>query len=197
MPDVPTGRLRQFGALVARHEGIAFTLAYIALAAIGMIHLAAFYTEFRINVLEFADVSDLLLAPFRDPFVVLVSLLPIPVFAILIWLERTATRGWHRLRKSTPDPVKRARDERLSRTLWPIVFVLWLLAFNLRYVDSATDHIKAGGGKQVVATYTDGRSLAMAPDSTVTLLPGTARFAFFYRASRRELVIVQIGRAHV
>ena len=99
MPDVPTGRLRQFGALVARHEGIAFTLAYIALAAIGMIHLAAFYTEFRINVLEFADVSDLLLAPFRDPFVVLISLLPIPVFALstprrIASRPAAASRSW-------------------------------------------------------------------------------------------------------
>jgi formate hydrogenlyase subunit 3/multisubunit Na+/H+ antiporter MnhD subunit len=192
VPEAEPGRLRRVGGFVARHEGIAFTLGYLALATIGMLHLAAFYAEFRINVLQFAEVSDFLLAPVRDPFVVLVTILPLPVFALMNWLSRVSERGWHRLRKSRPDPARVARDRRLTGILSPIAFVLWVLAFNLRYVDMTTDGIKAGHGKQVEATLTDGRSLAEAPDSTVTLLPGTARFAFFYRVAQRDLVIVPI-----
>lgn len=192
MPEDGTGRFQRLGGFVARHEGIAFTLAYLALATIGMVHLAAFYAEFNINVLEFADVSDFLLAPVRDPFVVLVSILPLPTFATVNWLNRLVERGWHRLRRSKPDPARRARDQRLNRVLWPIAFALWVLAFNLRYVDMTTDRIKAGRGKQVEALDMDGLSLAMPPDSTVTLLPGTVRYAFFYRAGRNELVIVPI-----
>jgi hypothetical protein len=190
--EAKSGRVRQLGGFVARHEGIAFTLGYLALAAIGMVHLAAFYAEFRVNVLQFAEVSDFLLAPVRDPFVVLVTILPLPVFLILDWLERLTTRGWHRVRRTQPDPEKVARGQRRNRVLWPIAFGLWVLAFNLRYVDMTTDRIKAGGGKQVEAMLMDGRSLAEAPDSTVTLLPGTARYAFFYRAGARDLVIVPI-----
>ncbi|MEO6462107.1 MAG: hypothetical protein ABIP29_03440 [Candidatus Eisenbacteria bacterium] len=192
MPEGESDRLRRLGGFVARHEGIAFTLAYLGLATIGMVHLAAFYAEFRINVLEFADISDFLLAPLRDPFVVLVSILPLPVLASLSWLGRLGERGWHRLRRTEPDPRKKARDQRLNRILWPIAFVLWVLAFNLRYVDLTTDRIKAGHGKQVLAVDMDGKSLATPPDSTVTLLPGTARYAFFYRAGRDQLVIVPI-----
>ena len=192
MPEADSGRLRRVGGFVARHEGIAFTLAYLGLATIGMVHLAGFYAEFHVNVLEFADVSDFLLAPVRDPLVVLVSIAPLAVFAVLNALNRLAARGWHRLRNSRPDPAKVAREQRLNRILWPMAFVLWVLAFNLRYVDLTTDRIKAGRGKQVVAMDMEGKSLATPPDSTITLLPGTARYAFFYRAGRDQLVIVPI-----
>ena len=192
MPEAAAGRIRQLGGFVTRHEGIALTLGYLALATIGMVHLAAFYAEFRINVLEFADVSDLLLAPVRDPFVVLVSILPLPVFALLEGLGRLTSRGWHRLRRTRPDPEKVARGKRRSRVLWPIALALWVLAFNLRYVDMTVDRIKAGGGKQVEAVLMDGMSLAEAPDTMVTLLPGTARYAFFYRTGRRDVVIVPV-----
>ena len=192
MPEDEPGTFRQLGSFVARHEGIAFTLGYLVLATLGMVHLAAFYAEFRINVLEFADVSDFLLAPVRDPLVVLVSILPLPVLVVLELSGRLLDRGWRRLRRKTPDPAKLARDRRLSRMLWPVAFVLWVLAFNLRYVDVTTDRIREGHGKQVIARFADGRPLATPPDTTLTLLPGTTRYAFFYRTSRRELVVVPL-----
>ena len=195
MPEAsPPGRIRRLGDFVARHEGVALTVGYLLLATIGMVHLAAFFAEFRLNVLAFADVSDFLLAPVRDPLVVLVSILPVPVFLLGGKLSRATGAWWRRTRRTVPDPEREARDRRLNRILGPIAFVLWVLAFNLRYVDWATDRIKAGHGKQVVATMADGVPVAIAPDTTVTLLPGTARYAFFYRAGRRELVAVPIDQ---
>ena len=190
MPEGGENPLARWGALIARHEGIAFTLLYLALATIGIVHLASFYAEFRVGVLQFAEVSDFLLAPIRDPLVVLLTVLPVPVLALLNWMGRRFGATWNRVRKTPEDPVKRARAERQARILWPIALVLWMLAFNLTYVNWITDRIKAGKGRQVRAVLVDGRPVATAPDSTVTLLPGTTQFSFFYRVREREVVVV-------
>ena len=141
-------------------------------------------------MLQFAEVSDFLLAPIRDPLVVILTVLPVPVLALLSGAGRRLGATWNRLREIPPDPEKLAREARQSRALWPIALVLWILAFNLRYVDWTADRIKAGHGQRVRAMLVDGRPVAIAPDSTVTLLPGTTQFSFFYRMKQRQVVVV-------
>jgi hypothetical protein len=78
---------------LADHLGTAVTLSYLALVAIGMFHSVLDYRHFGINILDYAEASDFLLAPFRDPMVMVVTVLP----AVLAWaylrsVDRYSTR---------------------------------------------------------------------------------------------------------
>ena len=53
---------------------LSLTLSYVALVAIGIIFNSAYYLFFRINIIQYSDISDFLLAPFRDPFILIFTI---------------------------------------------------------------------------------------------------------------------------
>jgi len=58
------------------------TLGYLFLTALGMFHRALVFLMFRINVFDYAEPSDFLLAALRDPLIILVCIAPIPLLGI-------------------------------------------------------------------------------------------------------------------
>jgi hypothetical protein len=183
----PPGRIRRAGELIVRHEGLAITLAYLGLIALGMFHSALYFNEFGVNIVDFAEVSDFLLAPVRDPLVVLVSILPL----LIVWVYRRMTLAavdrWPRaLRFGGRD-----RSPRMA-WVWGFAALLWVVAFNMHYVNWLTDRIKAGEGTAVAAAFTDGSPVGGGTAAPLLLLRGTSKFAFFYRPVERQVVIVPI-----
>jgi hypothetical protein len=53
---------------------LSLSLSYIAMIAIGMIFNTLFYRCFHLNIIEYSDISDFLLAPFRDPFILVFTI---------------------------------------------------------------------------------------------------------------------------
>jgi hypothetical protein len=70
---------------------VTLSLSYIVLVAIGMTFDATYYAEFDINIVAFSDISDFLLSPFRDPFILIFVVgTSFFIFATLLfndWLE--------------------------------------------------------------------------------------------------------------
>ena len=62
------------------HLGILLTLSYLFLGALGMLHEALVFLMFRVNILDFAEPSDFLVAALRDPLIVVVSLVRMSCF---------------------------------------------------------------------------------------------------------------------
>lgn len=62
-----------------------------------MFHSVLGYRHFGINILDPAEASDFLLAPFRDPMVMIVTVLPaVLAWACLRFIERYSTRARER-----------------------------------------------------------------------------------------------------
>ena len=78
------------------HLGTAFTLGYLALIAVGMFHNVLLYLRFRINILDFAEPSDFLLAPFRDP---LVAVATVVLIVLVGWYLKASERIGERIRQ--------------------------------------------------------------------------------------------------
>ena len=64
------------------HPAIAGTLLYLQVNAVGVIYSWALFRNFGINVFDFAEANDFLLAAFREPFSLL-SAIGILAYAIL------------------------------------------------------------------------------------------------------------------
>lgn len=58
--------------------GLGLTLGYLFLTALGMFHRALVFLLFRINILDYAEPSDFLLAALRDPLITIACDVPIP-----------------------------------------------------------------------------------------------------------------------
>src|SRR5688572_27968666 len=131
----------------AEHLGTALTVGYLLLIAIGMFHSLIRYFRFGINIFEFAQPSDFLLATFRDPLVILATVAPILLsWAYLSLSYRLGKRTWDR-RRAAGRPIawwKFARFvpgsfERARAWIWGLTMFMWVLAVGFWYAKRSAD----------------------------------------------------------
>jgi hypothetical protein len=176
------------------HIGTGLTLAYLALIVVGIFHEGVLLSRFRINVLDYAEPSDFLLAPIRDPLVILATVVPIvaihyyirgvEIYSLRLRAKRVERglplRWWH------GDPVKTYKN-------WTALFSLilvWVVASGLHYERWAASRLREGHGTRVRVELTTGEVEGGAAASPVLLLGSTSRFFFLYRLTERQTVIV-------
>jgi hypothetical protein len=199
-PPSPYWRERLF----ADNAGLAVTLGYLVLTAVGMLHTAWVFLYFRINILDFAEPSDFLLAFLRDPVVSVMTVLP----AVLSWLY---IRGSQRFAKGLGKRSVRARAMSIrwirivgAQRYWRIVFwmrvvmvVLWAAAFQMHYSRVVALKIRSGEGKrvevQLVSPPPAGARAALAASEPPILLGATGQYVFLYSPERKATDIVPVG----
>jgi hypothetical protein len=181
--------------LWTEHLGTGLTLGYLALIVIGIFHEAVLLFRFRINVLDYAEPSDFLLAPIRDPLVILATL--VPIVAIYYYLRGAEIYG-QRLRakraaqglpprKWLGDPEKASKNR---VPLFTVTILIWVVASGLHYERWAADRLRKGLGTRVRVELTSGEVEGGTAASPVLLLGSTSRFFFLYRLADRQTVIV-------
>lgn len=176
--------------LLREHPGLLLTAGYLVLTIIGLLYELWFFFYFRINILEYVETSDFLLAALRTPLVILLSLLPVPLAWLLFRLNHWARQKY---------PRYGAFDSRLenglfgqsmagrlaSRSLFVLIYAAF---FTLLYAERVTDRIKAGHGREVRVELSSG-----APFPSRTLLLGTtSKFVFLYLPEAKRTHIVPI-----
>jgi hypothetical protein len=174
-PVTEPPKLREVGRKVAwiaarEHPTLVLTLTYLALTFVGLIHDLWFYRYFNINILDFSETSDFLLAAIRNPAAVLLSMLPI---AILM--------GFRRLRETAIRVFTRTR-------LYGLFVIVYAILFTQFYSAREAGRIKNGVGRRVTYIRNDG----IRTDEQPILLGTTARFLFFYHPSTKTTEIVPI-----
>ena len=178
--------------LETEHLALAITLAYLFLAAVGMLHRGFVFLHFRINLLDYAEPSDLLLAALRDPLIVLVCIAPIPLVALYF-------RGAARLRTRYPDSfwaTGGARGREFQRKhrdkLYVATVMLWALAFSLQYAGKVARDLRAGTGRRVQVDLITG-SVRAPGDTLWPLLIGTTqKYVFLYDNVREVTTVVPV-----
>jgi hypothetical protein len=107
--------------------GLMLTLGYLFLTGLGMFHRALVFLMFRINVFDYAEPSDFLLAALRDPLIILVCIAPIPLLALYFrgaaWLQRRSTSKWLSGTEKQKELARRYR-----RPVYALTALLWATA---------------------------------------------------------------------
>ena len=179
-----------WAGLLQEHSGLVLTAGYLALTLIGLIYELWFFMYFRINILEYVETSDFLLAALRTPLVILLSLLPVPLAWLLFqlnhWLRRRYPRygSWDRGMENRLFADSAARRY-LSRAFFVLVYAI---VFTQLYAERVADRIKAGHGREVRVELANGT-----PFTSRTLLLGTtAKYVFLYLPAEKQTHVVPI-----
>lgn len=135
--------------LLREHSGLALTVIYVLLIAIGMMYEWWLYRRFNINILYYAQAADFLLVPFREPLVVFISMLPIPLFMAYMggagWLGKKLARG-----NAKPlDPHVQELYKKFMRFASVLAMALWSFAFTAEYAETVWERIRAGKRRTV------------------------------------------------
>ncbi|MFP5284507.1 MAG: hypothetical protein ACLGI9_02100 [Thermoanaerobaculia bacterium] len=187
-PELPNTRSAWAG-LVREHSGLLLTAGYLALTLVGLIYEFWFFWYFRINILEYVETSDFLLAALRTPLVIVLSALPLLLAWLLLrsneWLRRRFPRygSWDRGLDSRIFKTVEAR-----RTFWGFFVLIYAALFTQIYAERVSSRIKAGHGREVRVDLTSGARFS----SRTLLLGTTSKFVFLYLPAEKRTHVIPI-----
>ena len=168
--------------LLREHTTMAVTLAYLFLTIVGATYEFSMLMEFRINVFQYADPGDFLMAAFRQPLVVLFTVLPFVLLWAIDQLHGVLSRWIPIYRRYYEAQVRRPHYEAMAMASNVAIIVLYFVAFTLQYADFVGDRLHAGEGRRVTLAL-QGPGVAGVSRLDGTLLGTTARYVFLYQTS--------------
>ena len=175
--------------LLREHPTLVLTLGYIGLTLVGLVYDLWFYAYFKINILNFSETSDFLLAAIRNPLVILLSIAPI---FLLIALQ--VVREKARAKSARYDAFNRKYENtrwnspNIRLVIYGLFIAIYAILFTQLYAVRVADGIKAGNGRRVVFARANGANSAEKP----ILLGSTTKFFFLYYPSRKETEVVPV-----
>lgn len=180
-----TGEIRRgLARLFREHTTLAISLTYVFVTTLGAIYEFVMLARFRVNVFQWADPADFLLAAVRQPLALVSVLLPLAVLLLIDALDR-GMRRWipgyaaYAERSRQRQGMSGARGRAIARGTYALVLVLYFTAGILNFASWVGQGLRKGGGRTVrVALLGNG-----VRDSSVvrgTLLGTTSRVAFVY-----------------
>jgi hypothetical protein len=187
-------KFREVGKKVAwiaarEHPTLVLTLFYLGLTFVGLIHDLWFYRYFNINILDFSESSDFLLAGIRNPAAVILSMLPIAILVLIGRLRETAIRKskWYdNYQKKYLNTRWNSVGMRTFIYGWFVI--VYAILFTQFYSAREASRIKKGIGRRITYIRNDG----IRTDEQPILLGTTTKFLFFYHPSTKTTEIVPI-----
>src|SRR5688572_14420491 len=143
--ELPTPAPTRLASLWANHPGLLITVSYLIITAIGLVYDARLYAEFRVNIAEYAETSDFLLAAARAPLIIVLSLLPLPLLLVLAWFDRWSKRRFPRYAAFSRRSEQLVGGERRARLVSRVFFVAtYAVLFTMLYAERVAEGIKRG-----------------------------------------------------
>lgn len=181
MSEFIEGRL---SGVFREHPALLVSAFYVAASSIGMSYSWAYLRYFSINVFNYAQLSDFLLASLKEPFTwVLVALA-----TVLIMLDNASSRRAGRKNLSKWFSWYGSTRYRFVNNF---VVVLMIAIFIFAYATTQARHTREGDAKQVDVIFADGD-----PAQASILLGTTGQFVFLFDTDAERVDIHPIESIH-
>jgi hypothetical protein len=181
------GRFKELLKSLPSDKTVLITIIYLVMSAIGMVFSFFFYRNFDINILDYSQTSDFLIAAFHDPislfFVVLTCMIVWGFFTFDKWIRAKFPKFWVTTRKWS---AKNANTYLWSYTLVLVVYVTEAAYFYGRYNARS---IKKGQGQRIEIAYREAFTPA-SHQSLPILLGTTGEFVFVYYDQEKQAEVI-------
>jgi len=171
-------------AIFREHPALLVSAFYVAASVIGMFYSWAYLRRFGINVFNYAQISDFLLASLKEPFTwVLVAL---AVFAVLL-----DNRSSRKVERKNPRKWIAWYGSPRYRFINNFAAVLMVLSFIFAYANRQANDTQDGEGKLVDVEFAGNGEV-----QTSILLGTTGQFVFLYDAPIERVQIHPLEAIH-
>ena len=174
MADTPNARM---AAVLREHPALLVSAFYLAASFIGMFYSWAFLRRFGINVFNYAQISDFLLASLKEPYTW--ALVIIAVAFVLI-----DNRSSMRVERKRPGKLWAWYGSPRYRFVNNFAAILMVLAFIFAFANKQANNTLDGEGKMVDVTFAES-----ADEQAYMLLGTTGQFVFLYDIDVRRVHI--------
>ena len=166
------------------HPALLVSAFYVAASVVGMFYSWAYLRHFGINVFNFAQVSDFLIASLKEPFTWAIVVIAVA----LVLVDNTSSR---RLEKKGTGKWLGWYASRRYRFANNFVAIFIVLAFLHIFAGVEARDTKSGDGKLVDVVFADGGEAR-----TSTLLSTTGQYVLLYDADIRRVHIHPLESIH-
>lgn len=174
MAETPNSRLV---AIFREHPALLVSAFYVAASVIGMFYSWAYLRHFGINVFNYAQISDFLLASLKEPLTWGLVILAV----VFVSIDNKSSL---RVERKRPGKLWAWYGSPRYRFINNFAAILMVLAFLFAFANRQAIDTQAGTGKFVDVTFTDTAAV-----QTSILLGTTGQFVFLYD--------VEIERVHI
>ncbi|MCH9693131.1 MAG: hypothetical protein K0U72_01360 [Gammaproteobacteria bacterium] len=170
--------------LFQKHPALLVSAFYVAASVIGMFYSWAFLRHFDVNVFNYAQISDFLLASLKEPL----TWALVFVSVVLVLLDNASSR------KAGRKDLRRWLAWYGSpryRMVNNFTALFMVLVFIYSYATAQARDVKAGEGKTVNVEFSDGEASVRS-----TLLGTTGQWVFLYEPDLRAVDIHPVESIH-
>jgi len=171
-------------ATLREHPALWVSALYIASSVIGMFYSWAYLRHFGINVFNYAQISDFLLASLKEPFT-----WGLAVLAVLLVLADNAMS--RRVERKGPGKWSRWYGSPRYRLINNLVAVILVLMFIYTFATHRAQDTRDGEGKVVDVIFADNGAAISA-----LLLGTTGQFVFLFDAHAARVDIHPFENIH-
>jgi len=166
------------------HPALLVSAVYVAASVIGMFYSWVYLRHFGINVFNYAQISDFLLASLKEPFTWVLVFLA----ASLVFIDNASSR---RIERREPGKWLGWYGSPRYRSVNNFAAISMVLIFIFSYAVTQARNTKAGDAKLVDVTFAESGAV-----KTSALLGTTGQFIFLYDASAERVDIHPIESIH-
>ena len=171
-------------AVFREHPALLVSAFYVAASVIGMFYAWSYLRHFDVNVFNYSQISDFLVASLKEPFT-----WALVIFAVsLIMLDNASSR---RVERNKSGGWFRWYGSARYRFVNNYVAIIMVLLFIYLYADYKAENTRAGEGKFVDVTYADGGTA-----TSRVLLGTTGQFVFLYDHTYERVDIHPLESIH-
>ena len=157
---------------------------YVAASVIGMFYSWAYLRSFGVNVFNYAQISDFLLASLKEPFTWVLVVLAVA----LVLVDNQSSR---RVESKGPGRLWAWYGSPRYRFVNNFAAVFMVLVFIFAYASKQAEDTLNGEGKLVDVTFASEE-----PEQTSTLLGTTGQFVFLFDSLTKRVSIHPIENIH-
>jgi len=188
-------------SIAIQNPTLVLSLIYAQVTLTGILYSWALYRQFGINIFDFANVSDFLLAALKNPSVIFVVTTVLFIAPMGLWMYRFLTRDLEAERTASErhsfrtQLFLRIREQSANMVIMTAFLVLTFVEVVPSYVAAV---VEAGAIKRSEHPFVEVRykaassSADQVTESGLVLIGATTTTAFFYdEAAKHTLVIPQ------
>jgi len=181
MSETTDNRLLSF---FREHPAVLVSALYVAASVIGMFYSWAYLRRFGINVFNYAQISDFLLASLKEPFTWALVILAL----FLVLLDNRSSR---RVERKNPRKWIAWYASPRYRFINNFAAILMVLTFIFAYANRQANITQSGSGKFIDVSFVENEE-----PTTAILLGTTGQFVFLYDAAAERVNIHPIESIH-
>ena len=181
------GRWYKIGSFLLKNPTFALTLSYVYITAVGLVYSAVLYGSFGINILDYSEIADFLLAAFKNPITLFYSGFGFFGAAYFLFAARFLRR-----RALQYGSLAKLRSFALMTNLLLLAWALSSLSL-FPYVtgSSKADSIKNGENLEVRVQYRSFKgSAGQVAVPGLRFIGATQKTVFFYDVDDKRTIVI-------